>query len=900
MPGSRIVPTLAALVLAGGLAASDGIAPVITLLDADIQPTVPSIYRDETDPITVLDGTVLQDDLYLYNSAAPTGSPWEEFDNNYLGITSAGIAIVAADTRGVWQYRVNQGSWIDIDQTVTPLSATNALLLSLWYNQTELRFVPDGAQFPTDDTATLTFRAWDGSSFSDGQLVSTDNPDSILDGGSPTPFSAETRSVQVLVKGANNQPPVIADPDNWATISASSPIDINAGDSLDITSLNIDATDADLDALTWLDSSIAYTDSGVSGSTFQAGHEPGQVSATFAVSDGHGGSDYITLYFNIINSAPTISDNNSIGGTIVDIEVGQTIDLADLGVSASDPDGDALTWSGTSVAYSYGYIDGSSYSPYAGNVGLDDTVTFTVDDGYGGTDSISVTFHILAHSNNAPVIEDVVGLDNSEGYSLNVSQGASSNFTVYLSDAELDTVLYEGLYYSPGAGTLSDPVVGQTQNGWTPFTFTYTHDGSDPSYGDSFEVQFGDGVDSTYLYVNVYVSPNNLPQVITSVPGIAVVGQPYDALITIEDADADPTLTLTATGYSLQAVTTTQSFTVGYNNVTRRTYRLSFTPTAVGTTLLELISNDGTSPNTENFNVTVADPPVETITHPTVPVSTPGNPIYAAIAPGSTAGFNSLLGALAPHGPDIARGWWWSTPGAAFYDMESSPVSTRKQPMTAIFLASTVGLTYSFDAKPYPMPFAIDLPPADAQATGPGSDGWTFFGVPALWDGASSTLTHDLSDFVLETADGQRVTSDSEILNALAPVDDTAIQAPWSYDPSQPVGSRYQAASSLNTGVGYWIRNRSTISYRLVRVASDDYSGTRLSSVGYYAGARAAAAVSTGTPVAADLPPTPPSGMKAAAESPKSKAADGCGVGGLAGLLIAGLALLGFGTRRRN
>lgn len=904
MPGSRIVPTLAALVLAGGLAASDGIAPVITLLDADIQPIVPTIYRDETDPPTVLDGNVLQDDLYLYNSAAPTGSPWEEFDNNNLGITSAGIAIVAADTRGMWQYRIYQGSWIDIDQSVTPLSATNALLLSLLSTQVELRFVPDGAQFQTDDTATLTFRAWDGSAFGDGQLVSTDNPDSDLDGGSPTSFSAETRTVQVQVRGANNQTPVISDPDGWADASAGSPIDINAGDSLNISTLNVAADDPDGDALAWLGSSIDYSDSVVSGFDFVAGHEPGLVSATFTVSDGHGGSDSIILHFNVINSAPTISDVDAVDGTTIDVEVGQTVDLGSLNVSASDPDDDTLTWSHSTSGY-YGYANDLYYSPYSGSEGQSETVTFTVEDGYGGSDSITVTFNILPASNDDPVIEDTDGLDNYDGYSLSVVQGGSANFTIYLSDADLDSIAYDGFYdtgeglNAPVYGTVSDPEVGQTQNGRTPFTFTYSHDGSEYYYGDTFELQFSDGQGGfAYVYVYVNVSENLAPEVITTVPGIAVVGQPYDAVITIEDDDADPDLTLTATGYSLQPLTGTVTVSDGYANVTRRSYRLRFTPTAASTLLLELTSSDGLASNLENFNIVVADPPAETISSPTIPVSSAGNPIYAAIAPGSSAGFTSLLGALEPHGPDIARGWWWSTPAQAFYDMEASPVSGRKQPMTAVFLASTVGLSYSFNAKPYPMPFAIDLPPADAQATGPGADGWTFFGVPALWDGASSTQSHTLSDFVLETADGQRVTSDSEILNALAPVDDLTVQVPWSYDPSQPVDSRYQAASTLSTGVGYWIRNRSTITYRLVRVAADDYDGTRLSDVGYYTGARPAAVVSSAEPVAADLPPAPPSGE--ASSTPKSTASDGCGVGGLAGLLIAGLALLGLGTRRRN
>jgi hypothetical protein len=919
MPGSRLVPTLAALFLAGGLAASDGVAPVITLLSSDLpQPTV---YRDESSPAAALNCNSLLSDLYLYNSASTSGSPWEEFLLNTLPlpVDAAGIAIVAADTRGFWQYRVNAGTW----QSIPAVDDENAFLLALTSggsgNQTELRFVPDGAQFSGNDTATLTFRAWDGTERqgqsvrdNSGDSVSTANTDSAPPqpyGGSPTPFSAETRTLSIAVLATSNNPPAINDPNgvNGTTI------DVTAGSSVTV---DLSASDDVGDILSWSTSSIAYGTSGSisdysgSGFTYNADGAVGTEIVTFIVTDGHGGYDSVYVTFNVLNDPPVIYDELSIDGTTIDVEAGTTIDLANVyGVYADDPNGQYLSWNNGYTVY--GYQNELTYSPYLASVGNSEAVTFTVDDGYGGTASITVTFNVIAPSNHAPILADYSGLDNSEGYTFDVRQGGSHTFTVQITDEDGDPIswdfYYNGeTYDSPYAGSLSDPIIDPDGS----YTFTYTHDGVD-TYGDYFNLSFTDGNGGELqVWISVSAIANSLPQVITEVPDLAVVGRPYDALITIEDADADTPLTLSVVeqegihipaGFTLTAVTPTVSVTQGYNNVTQRTFRLRGVPTATGTLLIDAKSNDGVGTRTQGFSITIDDPAVQAITRPNVPVSTPGNPIYAAIAPGSTTGFSSVMGALAPHGPDVARAWWWSTANAAFYDASTSPVSSTKQPSTALFLASTVALSYSFDAKPYPMPFAIDLPPAHAQATGPGTDGWTFFGVPALWDGTVTHTSHDLSDFCLETADGVRVGSIDTILTALAPNGDMTVQEPWLYDPSQPVDSRYLPAPTLESGSGYWIRNRSTTAYRLVRVNSASTDLRITGTYGIYTAplpaARPAAMLAAAS--AADLPPAPPSGSTTAAPT-SSGSSGGCGAGNLAGLLLAGLTLLGLRSRRRN
>lgn len=817
MPGSRIVPTLAALTLAGGLAASDGVAPVLTLLNSDLQPTIPRIAADAEEPAALLDGDGLLNDLHIYNGAVPAGiSPWQDIRSNSVPtrIETAGIAIIAADNRGTWQYRTAADVWTALD--LADVSDADALLLSLITvdyaghvvgNGSQLRFVPDPSDFPSGTTrVSLTFRVWDGTGRQDdgdysllerdvaGIRVTTANVDparSQPHGGSPTPFSAETRTISVDVAASDdNLPPTI----------------------------------------TLIDAS------------------------------------YITAL------------------------TGVEVDLAAY-FSASDPEGTSLTWSLASLDYGTAG-GGASYIPGT-NVGEIDSIEVIVTDLHGKTASAWISVEIV--SSAPPELEE-----SDSDTVLTVAHGGSRTFVITVSDPDDDPITYDGPTTSASHGSVAVPELSYDEEfGFTIFTFSYDHDSSNSATADAFTLRFSD-VHGAHLDVPVTVaidppSSNAPPFIITAPSTLAVVGVPYEAVVTVrdEDVDLDLELAFAANHYGAFteiSVTPTPVITISDGiSYSQRTFRVRFVPTAAGSYSASLTPNDSqVNGSTDYFTITVGDPGVASIAQPIIPLSLPGDPIYAAIAPGSTAGWSSLMTALQPHGPDIARAWWWSTPGQGFSDAEQSPVATARQPSTALFLASTIGLTFSFAAKPHPMPFAIDLPPAQAQATGPGSDGWTFFGVPALWDGTDTATTHSLNDFVLETADGIRVGNDSEVLNALAPSGDSVVQAPWGYDPSS---RSYQSAAPLSTGAGYWIRNRSTTSYRLVRVATSDESGVRLGSISLEFGALPVAAM-------ADLPPAPPAGTTNTA----AKAADGsgCGAGGLAGLLLAGLACLGLRGRRRG
>jgi hypothetical protein len=205
-----------------------------------------------------------------------------------------------------------------------------------------------------------------------------------------------------------------------------------------------------------------------------------------------------------------------------------------------------------------------------------------------------------------------------------------------------------------------------------------------------------------------------------------------------------------------------------------------------------------------------------------------------------------------------------------------------------VFLASTVPANLHFAPATQPAPFSITLRAGQ----------WTFFGIPPLMlnSGGGSETSHPWSDIELQTIDGQSVDLATK-LAAIGPVggssdaDTQPFQYRWDLSPAA-----YQRASSISSGTGYWVRNRSGVDYRLVRLAQPLALGRAMTATV----SAAAAAKTAAAPVSsADLPPAPPAGPSA-----ESAAADGgggsCGAGGLAGLLIAGLALIGLRPRRRN
>ncbi|ENP8457288.1 tandem-95 repeat protein, partial [Photobacterium damselae] len=241
----------------------------------------------------------------------------------------------------------------------------------------------------------------------------------------------------------------------------------------------------------------------------------GEDSFTVVVDDGNGGTDTITVIVNVtpVNDAPEGED--------VSAETQEETAVTGQ-LTATDVDGDNLTFKPGSDPTN-GQVtvnpDGSwEYVPNSDFNG-EDSFTVVVDDGNGGTDTITVTVNVTP-ANDAPVGEDVTTETQEE-----------TAVTGQLTATDVDG---DNLTFKPG----SDPTNGQV---------TVNPDGSweyvpNPDFNgeDSFTVVVDDGNGgSDTITVTVNVTPENDAPVGEDVSAetqeeTAVTGQ-----LTATDADGD-------------------------------------------------------------------------------------------------------------------------------------------------------------------------------------------------------------------------------------------------------------------------------------------------------------------------------------------------------------------------
>jgi hypothetical protein len=197
----------------------------------------------------------------------------------------------------------------------------------------------------------------------------------------------DTATVIVTVNSVNDPPDVNddsvdVDEDSGATavdVLANDSIAPDVGETLTITAVTQGANGSV--AITGGGSAVSYTPSANFWGTDQF---------TYTVSDGNGGTDTATVTVNVrpVNDAPVLpplaAQTNNPGDTVT------------IAVSASDVDGDSLTFSatglpaGTSIDSASGAITGRLA---AGSAGIH-TVVVTVDDGHGGRASGSFEWTI--------------------------------------------------------------------------------------------------------------------------------------------------------------------------------------------------------------------------------------------------------------------------------------------------------------------------------------------------------------------------------------------------------------------------------------------------------------------------------------------------------------------------
>ncbi|HIF9359584.1 TPA: Ig-like domain-containing protein, partial [Photobacterium damselae] len=241
----------------------------------------------------------------------------------------------------------------------------------------------------------------------------------------------------------------------------------------------------------------------------------GEDSFTVLVDDGNGGTDTITVTVNVtpVNDAP-VGENVSAETQEETAVTGQ--------LTATDVDGDNLTFKpGTNPENGQVTVNADGSWEYVPNPDFngEDSFTVVVDDGNGGTDTITVTVNVTP-VNDAPVGEDVTAETQEE-----------TAVTGQLTATDVDG---DNLTFKPGSDPTNGSVTVNPDGSWEYVPNT------DFNGEDSFTVVVDDGNGGTdTITVTVNVTPVNDAPVGEDVSAetqeeTAVTGQ-----LTATDVDGD-------------------------------------------------------------------------------------------------------------------------------------------------------------------------------------------------------------------------------------------------------------------------------------------------------------------------------------------------------------------------
>ena len=305
-----------------------------------------------------------------------------------------------------------------------------------------------------EDTLTYTLGGTDADSFG---IVSTSGQiqtKAALDYETKNAYSVTvtasdgtlTDTIDITIKVTNiNEAPTFTEGDSTTrAIAENTDSGTNIGNA-------IAATDADNDTLT-------YSLSGTDADAFSIVSTTGQIqtknaldyetkdaySVTVSVSDSNGDTDSITVTINVTdaNDPPVFTDGTSTTRAIAENTAAST----NIGtpIAATDADNDTITYTlgGTDAAsFSIVSTSGQLQTNAALDYETDDSysVTVSVSDGNGGTDSITVTINVT-DANDAPVFAD--GTSTTRAIAENTTASTNIGNAITATDADNDTLTY--------------------------------------------------------------------------------------------------------------------------------------------------------------------------------------------------------------------------------------------------------------------------------------------------------------------------------------------------------------------------------------------------------------------------------------------------------------------------
>ena len=296
-----------------------------------------------------------------------------------------------------------------------------------------------------------------------------------------------TYQVMRLALSGTNQPPVL------------SPIgdkSISEGELLEFT---ISATDPNGDPLTYSASNLPSGASFDTGNrTFSwtpgSGQEGSYPNVHFEVTDGElTDTEDITITVSTVNNPPVLI---AIGNKSVNEG-----ELLEFTISATDPDGDPLTYSASNLPSGASFDSGNrtfSWTPSFTQAGSYSNVHFEVTDG-GLTDAEDIT--ITVSNVKDPPVLDTIG-DKS------INEGELLQFTISATDSDGDPLTYSASNLPSGASFDT----GNSTFSWTP---SFIQVGSYP--GVHFEVTDGELTDTENITITVTYS-GYVPPTISFVP----------------------------------------------------------------------------------------------------------------------------------------------------------------------------------------------------------------------------------------------------------------------------------------------------------------------------------------------------------------------------------------------